>query len=100
MTVLVNPVLPKSVTVSTDLLTVTLFPCPEGLTVTEDVCILGKSDSIVKSLVPNSNIRSAFIKLEDNVTILYCGSVVFVPFPSIVKISTEEIFCGHKPKIQ
>ena len=33
--------LPKSVTVSKYLLTVTLFPCPEGVTVTEDVCIVG-----------------------------------------------------------
>ena len=39
VTFLVNPMLPKSVTVSKYLLTVTLFPCPEGVTVTEDVCI-------------------------------------------------------------
>ena len=36
--VLVNPMLPKSVTVSKYLLTVTLFPCPEGVTVTKEVC--------------------------------------------------------------
>ena len=39
VTVLINPMLAKSVTVSKCLLTVTLFPCPEGVTVTEDVCI-------------------------------------------------------------
>ena len=38
VTVLVNPILPKSVTVSKYLLTFTLFNCPEGVTVTEDVC--------------------------------------------------------------
>ena len=40
LTILVNPMLPKSVTVSKYLLTVTLFPCPEGVTVTKDVCIV------------------------------------------------------------
>ena len=38
VTVLVNPMLPKSVTVSKYLLTVTLFLCPVGVTVTEDIC--------------------------------------------------------------
>ena len=37
-TVLVNPISPKSVTVSKNLLSVTLYPCPEGVTVTEDIC--------------------------------------------------------------
>ena len=39
---LINPMLPKSVSVSKYLLTVTLFPCLEGVTETEDedVCIL------------------------------------------------------------
>ena len=39
VTLLIIPMLAKSVTVSKCLLTVTLFPCPEGVTVTEDVCI-------------------------------------------------------------
>ena len=39
VTVLVNSMLPKTVTVSKYLLTVTLFPCPGGGTVTEDVSI-------------------------------------------------------------
>ena len=38
VTVLVNPMFPKSVTVSKYLLLVTQFLCPEGVTVTEDVC--------------------------------------------------------------
>ena len=38
VTVLVNPMLPKSVTVSKYLPTVILLPCPEGATVTEEVC--------------------------------------------------------------
>ena len=38
VTVLVNPMCLKSVTLSKYLLAVTLFPCPEGVTVTEDVC--------------------------------------------------------------
>ena len=38
VTVSVHPMLPKSVNVSKCLLTVTLFLCPEGVTVTEDVC--------------------------------------------------------------
>ena len=42
--VLVNPKLPKSFTISRYLLTVTLFPCPESVNVTEDVCI---TDSMV-----------------------------------------------------
>ena len=40
VTVVVSPLLPKSVTVSKYLLTVTLFPPPDGVTVTEDVCII------------------------------------------------------------
>ena len=36
--VLVNPMLPRSVTVSKYLLTMTLIPFPEGVTVTKDVC--------------------------------------------------------------
>ena len=40
VTVLVSPMLPKSVTVSNCLHTVTLFPCPEGgVIVTKDGCI-------------------------------------------------------------
>ena len=38
VTVLVNPMLPNSVVVSKCLLTVTLFLCPEDVTVTENVC--------------------------------------------------------------
>ena len=38
VTVVKNPSLSKSVTVSKYLLTVTLLPCPEGVTVIEDVC--------------------------------------------------------------
>ena len=37
VTVSVNPKLPKSVTVNKYLRTATLFPCPNGVTVTEDV---------------------------------------------------------------
>ena len=40
MTVLVNPMLAKSVAVSQNLLTVTLFPCLEGITLTEDVTLI------------------------------------------------------------
>ena len=36
VTDLVNPMFPKSVAVSKYLLTVTLYPCPEGVTITED----------------------------------------------------------------
>ena len=39
VTVLVNRMLPKSVTVSKYRLTVTPFSCRKGVTVTEDVCI-------------------------------------------------------------
>ena len=39
VTVLASPMLPKSVTVSKYLLTVTPIPCPEGVNVTENVCI-------------------------------------------------------------
>ena len=38
VTVWVKTMLPKSITVSKYLLTVTLFPCPKGVTATEDVC--------------------------------------------------------------
>ena len=38
VTVLVNPMLAKSVTVSKYLLTETLFPRSEGVTVTKDIC--------------------------------------------------------------
>ena len=38
VTVLVNPMLPKSVSVFNYLLTVTLFPFREGVTETGDVC--------------------------------------------------------------
>ena len=38
VTASVHPMLTKSVNVSKCLLTVTLFLCPEGVTVTEDVC--------------------------------------------------------------
>ena len=37
-----NTLLQKSVTVSKYLLTATLFPSPEGVTVTEDVCKNGR----------------------------------------------------------
>ena len=39
VTVFVSPMLAKCVTRSKYLLTMTHFPCPEGVTVTEDVCI-------------------------------------------------------------
>ena len=38
VTVLVNPMLPKIITESKYLLSVTLLPCPEDVTLSEDVC--------------------------------------------------------------
>ena len=43
VTVLASPMLPKSVTVSKYLLTVTPFSCPEDVTVTEYVCMKAKN---------------------------------------------------------
>ena len=39
VTVLVNPMLPKSVPVSKHILRVILFPCPQGVTVTKDISL-------------------------------------------------------------
>ena len=58
VTVLINSMLPKSVTVSKYLLTLTLIPCPEGVTVTEDVCT-GSHKTVVSRFWENcTNIAS------------------------------------------
>ena len=50
VTVLVNFTLTKSVLISKYLLTLTLFPCPEGVAVTKDVCTepIAYSDCVLR----------------------------------------------------
>ena len=59
--VLVNPMLPKSVTASKYLLTMTLSPCPESVTVTEDVCL---PLFLLHLLTDSYQVPAAFAKIQ------------------------------------
>ena len=60
VTDLINRMLPKNVTVSKYLLTVTLFTCPKGVIVTEDVCSLKFKREFMKALTPSIGHQGLF----------------------------------------
>ena len=66
---------PKSVTESKYLLSVTLIPCPEGVTVTEVVCIV---NSLCTMVGDRLNTNKGYSFLDTHIQVLGVTNYVFV----------------------
>ena len=56
--------LPKSFIVSKYLFTVTFFPCPEGVTVTEDACITRRQSAASFAKGESNILRTSYAEVK------------------------------------